>query len=195
LFNVTSPDERRDAIAYLETKKWGHDAPYLRAYEILTTDPHPMVRAQAMRALGTSNQAAEGAYLAKGLMDTDVQVRRDAAWGLVTTWNDAAAAPLAALVKADEDDQVRVFAARALAHAHTPDAIRALIDALSDKDAAVVRYARSSLAAATGQDFSYDTRAWLSWYQKTYVTPASTAPAGGTPPVELPTVGVPTSQP
>src|SRR4051794_27648256 len=57
LFNVTSPDERRDAIAYLETQKWGHQPPYIRAYEILTTDPHPMVRAQAMRALGTSYQA------------------------------------------------------------------------------------------------------------------------------------------
>src|ERR1035437_4864434 len=54
LFNVTSPDERRDAIAYLETKKYGHEPAYMRAYEILATDPHPMVRAQAMRALGSS---------------------------------------------------------------------------------------------------------------------------------------------
>ena len=79
-------DERRDAIAYLETKSWGHGAPYLRAYEILSTDPHPMVRAQAMRALGTSHQAAEGTFLVKGLNDANVQVRRDAACGLVTTW-------------------------------------------------------------------------------------------------------------
>ena len=58
-----------------------------------------------------------------------------------------------------------------------------------------MRYAHASLAAATGQDFSYDNRAWLSWFQKTYVTPASTAPAGGTPAFEMPTFGVPTSQP
>jgi len=203
LFNVTSPDERRDAIAYLETKSWGHEAPYLRAYEILTTDPHPMVRAQAMRALGSSNQPAEASYLVKGLADADVQVRRDAALGLMTTWGDSAAMPLSALVKkSDEDDQVRVFAARALAHATTPEAFRALIDALGDKDAAVVRYAHSSLAAATGQDFSYDNRAWLSWYQKTYVMPVATAPEGGggapsigLPTVGAPTVGAPTSQP
>jgi len=179
LFNVTSPDERRDAIAYLETKTWGHEAPYMRAYEILTTDPHPMVRAQAMRALGTSYQAPSGTFLAKGLADADVQVRRDAACGLITTWNDSAFAPLSVRVKEDEDDQVRINSARALAHANTPDAFRALIDALNDKDAAVVRYAHSSLAAATGQDFSYDNRAWLSWYQKTYVTPA--APAASAP--------------
>src|SRR4051794_15112858 len=41
LFNVTSPDERRDAIAWLETKPWGHEPPYMRAYEVLATDPYP----------------------------------------------------------------------------------------------------------------------------------------------------------
>src|SRR5690348_8960462 len=54
LFNVTNPDERRDAIAYLETKPFGHQPPYMKAYEVLTTDPFPLVRAQALRALGTS---------------------------------------------------------------------------------------------------------------------------------------------
>src|SRR5947209_6377427 len=43
LFNVTSPDERRDAIAYLQAKNYGHDEPYMRAYYLLATDPHPMV--------------------------------------------------------------------------------------------------------------------------------------------------------
>src|SRR5690242_2401425 len=54
LFNVTSPDERRDAIAWLQTKPYGHEPPYMRAYETLATDPFPMVRAQAMMAMGTS---------------------------------------------------------------------------------------------------------------------------------------------
>lgn len=180
LFNVTSPDERRDAIAYLETKKWGHEPAYMRAYEVLTTDPHPMVRAQAMRALGTSYQASSGKFLAKGLDDADVQVRRDAACGLISTWNDDAFAPLAAHVKDDPDDQVRIFAAQALCHARTPDAYRALIDGLNDRDAAVVRYAHSSLVAATGQDFSFNNKAWLTWYQQTYVTPTS-APAAAVP--------------
>jgi HEAT repeat protein len=188
LFNVTSPDERRDAIAYLQTKKWGHEAPYMRAYEILTTDPHPMVRAQAMRALGSSNQPAAADYLVKGLNDPDVQVRRDAANGLCTTWNDGAWVSLAAHVKDDVDEQVRIFSARALAHANNPQSanhaqvIKAIIDALSDKDAAVVRYAHSSLAAATGQDFGYDTKGWLSWYQQTYVAPPATQAMPATPP-------------
>jgi len=170
LFNVTSPDERRDAVAYLETKKWGHEPPYMKAYEVLVTDPHPMVRAQAMRALGSSYQAEAGPYLVKGLDDKEIQVRRDAAQGLIGTWDDAAAVPLAKLVKDDPDDQVRIFAAQALAHARTPDVVRALIDGLSDNNVAVVKYSRNSLVTATGQDFSYERKGWLTWYQQTYVS-------------------------
>jgi HEAT repeat protein len=178
MFNVTSPDERRDAIAYLQTKPWGHEPPYIRAYELLSTDPHPMVRAQALLALGTSQQEAEAPYLIKGLKDNDVQVRRDAALGLTATWSEAASVPLAELVKKDTDEQVRILAARALAKTKTPDAYRALIDALNDRDAAVVKYAHDSLVASTGQDFSYNNKSWLQWYQQTYVMPAS-APASG----------------
>src|SRR5580704_2645968 len=35
LFNVTSPDERRDAVAYLETKPWGHGPAEMTVYELL----------------------------------------------------------------------------------------------------------------------------------------------------------------
>jgi HEAT repeat protein len=177
LFNVTSPDERRDAIAFLETKRYGHEPPYMRAYEILATDPHPMVRAQAMRAIGTSRQVGEGKYLVKGLADKDEQVRRDAALGLLYTWDESAEEPLAKCVKSDNDAQTRIFAARALFHATNPDTFRALIDALQDRDIAVVSYAHGSLVLATGQDFGYEFQAWLAWWDQTYVTPAASAPA------------------
>jgi HEAT repeat protein len=193
LFNVTSPDERRDAIAYLETKPWGHQPPYMRAYELLVTDPHPMVRAQAMRALGTSYQAEAGDYLVRGLKDEDDQVRRDAACGLVTTWNDSAIEPLilhshpprtpdANPPDGEADEQVRIFAVRALAHFQTKEVVAALIAALSDNDAAVAQFAQRSLVVASGQNFSYDTRAWQNWYQQTYIPATATAPATRTQP-------------
>jgi HEAT repeat protein len=80
-------------------------------------------------------------------------------------------------VKDDVDDQVRIFSAQALGRTKTPEGIRALLDAMSDKNAAVVRYAHNSLVAATREDFGFDTKAWLAWYQKTYIAPASSAPA------------------
>jgi HEAT repeat protein len=179
LFNTTSPDERRDAIAYLQTKPYGHEPPNMKAYQVLTTDPHPMVRAQAMAALGTSRQPDAVEYLVKGLNDAQPLVRRDAALGLATTFGDAAVEPLIVHIRADVDEQVRLNCARALKNARTPEAVRALIDGIDDRDAAVAFYARASLVAATGQDYGIDPKAWLTWYQQTY-TP-TTAPAVSAP--------------
>ena len=185
LFNVTSPDERRDAIAYLETKKYGHEPAYMRAYEILTRDPHPMVRAQAMRALGSSHNPAILPYLLDGttgntgLKDPIAEVRCDAAQGLRQTFGPAAIAPLSLLLNTDPDDQVRIACARALFNASTPVAYRALIDALDDKNAAVVYWARESLIARTGSKLGFDAKLWLSWYQQKYGPPATKPAASG----------------
>jgi HEAT repeat protein len=179
LFNTTNPDERRDAIAYLQTKKYGHEPPYMRAYETLVTDPHPLVRGQAMLALGTSGQERIVPLLVKGLNDREATVRRDAAIALSNTFGNEAIGPLTEHIRGDVDEQVRINCARALRHANTPDAIRALIDAMDDRDAAVVYAARNSLRQNTQQDFGYDARAWLSWYRETYQASPTTAP--GTP--------------
>ncbi|HUO09166.1 MAG TPA: HEAT repeat domain-containing protein [Phycisphaerae bacterium] len=182
LFNVTNPDERRDAIAWLETKPYGHEDPYMKAYFILVTDPSPMVRAQAMQALGSSHQAVAVKYLVGGadgkggLADKSVEVRRDAADGLCFTFTPEATPALANAVRSDSDDQVRIYAARALRSDPSPAAVRALIDALDDRDAGVVYYAHDSLKHSTHQDFGTDSKAWLRWYQ-TWNQPA-TKPTG-----------------
>ncbi len=174
LFNVTNADERRDAIAYLQTKPYGHEASYMKAYELLTTDPSPMVRAQAMRALGSSGQAEAVPYLVNGnggktgLNDPEAEVRRDAAVGLTTTFDATAIPALADHVRGDVDDQVRINCARALGNAATPSSIRALIDALDDRNVAVVFYAHESLTKVTGQALPADSKPWLGWYQQTY---------------------------
>ena len=137
-----------------------------------------------MRAIGSSGQGAEAKYLLKALgdakgdgADLDPQVRRDAAQGLSTTWDVACDPVLALRVRQDEDDQVRIFCAKALVRTNSPEGLRALIDAMADKNAAVVRYAHNSLAVAARQDFGFDTKAWAAWYQKTYVAPAASGPA------------------
>jgi len=182
LFNVTNPDERRDAIAYLETKPYGHDAPFMKAYEILTTDPSPMVRAQAMRALGSSHENAAVPYLVDGttgktgLSDKEAEVRRDAAAGLCYTFNTTATSALANAVRSDPDEQVRINAARALRSDPSSSSVRALIDALDDQNPAVVFYAHESLVLITHQKINTDSKAWLSWYEQ--VNQPATQPAG-----------------
>ena len=182
LFNVTNADERRDAIAYLETKPWGHEAPYMKAYEILTTDPSPMVRAQTMQALGSSHDNAAVPLLvggksgAGGLHDKEAEVRRDAAAGLGFTFNTTATAPLAVAVRTDPDTQVRINAARALRSDSSNASVRALIDALDDHDAGVIYYAHDSLVHATHQNIGTDSKSWLQWYEQ--ANQPATKPAG-----------------
>ncbi len=181
LFNVTNPDERRDAIAYLQVKPWGHDEVYMRAYEILTTDPSPMVRAQAMSALGTSHREEAVKYLVGGsngkggLADREAEVRRDASNGLCFTFNKSATTALAQAVRSDPDTQVRINAARALHSDSSSESVRALIDALDDRDASVVFFAHDSLVKITHQNIGPDAKEWLQWYQS--VNQPATRPA------------------
>jgi HEAT repeat protein len=182
LFNVTNADERRDAIAYLETKPWGHDAPYMKAYEILVTDPSPMVRAQAMQALGSSHDNAAVPFLVGGkngkggLADKEAEVRRDAAAALCFTFNNTATQPLTVSVRTDPDTQVRINAARALGSDPASASVRALIDALDDHDAGVIYYAHDSLVRTTHQNIGPDSKAWLQWYEQ--ANQPATKPAG-----------------
>jgi HEAT repeat protein len=184
MFNVTSPDERRDAIAYLEKQKYGHEPAYMRAYELLTTDPHPMVRAQAIRALGSSKNPAIIGYLIDGttgktgLKDPEAEVRRDAAQAMLFVITDQAVPALVTALEKDPDEQVRVACARALRNAHSPAAIRGLIRALDDKNAAVVYWAHESLMINTGNKFGTDRDEWLSWFEQTYGKKAGERSAG-----------------
>jgi HEAT repeat protein len=137
-----------------------------------------------MRALGTSGKAEAVAYLVNGttgktgLSDREDEVREDAALGLGTTFGAAAIQPLADHLRSDKDDQVRINAARALGRASTETSLRALIDALDDKNPAVVLYAHESLVALTGQRLPFEGKPWLEWYRRTYEQ-AATKPAAG----------------
>lgn len=180
LFNVTSPDERRDAIAYLETRPYGHEAPYMEAYKVLITDPSAMVRAQAYRALGTSHRADVIPTLIKGLEDKSAEVRRDVAWSFTQTWTNEATPAVANALRRDSDEQVRIYCARALRSDRAPESLRALIEALDDSNAAVNHWAHDSLVHLTGQNLPVDSHAWLTWFQQSQ--PAATQPEQPLPP-------------
>jgi hypothetical protein len=170
LFDVTSPDERREAVAYLSVQPYGHDVPYMKAYTFLTTDPSPMVRAQAYRALGGAcSPDVVPLLLGKtektGITDPDPLVRADCALSLYYSYTDAAIDPLLNVLKTDESAQARANAARALARTTEPRAIKGLIEALSDRDAVVVHDAAQSLNLITGQYIGTEPRPWREWYQ------------------------------
>ena len=89
------------------------------------------------------------------------------------TWNEDAFPALITCMKEETDELVRANCARALGHARSPEAIRVLIDAVADRDAAVSKFAHDSLVKLTGQNLWYSQRDWNSWYQETYLAPSS----------------------
>lgn len=169
LFNADNPDARRIAVAYLSTKKWGHEPPYMKAYHVLaTSDPDPMVRGQALRALGTAYRPEVAPDLIAGLAHENPIVRRDAAAAIDNITSESVVVPLLEHLRDDPDAQVRVNCARALDKYRRPEVIRALVQALDDKDVAVGHRAWLTLQALTGQTFPAEPAAWADYVQTRY---------------------------
>ncbi len=165
LFNATNPDARRAAIAYFSRQPYGHRAPYMAAYRLLTTDPNPLVRGQALLALGTSRQPSVAPYLIKGLHDKTEFVRRDAAVALEHVQAPAAVPTLLHLLATDPSSQVRATCALALHRYDQRRVVRGLINALDDHSIAVARFAWDSLRRLTGQNYPLYAAPWLRWFR------------------------------
>lgn len=164
LFNATNPDARRIAVAHISQKEWGHEPPYMKAYHVLaTSDPDPMVRAQALRALGTSGQPNVAEDLISGLGHADPQVRRDAAAAMCDITNPVLVDPLLEHLKNDVDAQTRINCAQALGKYFDRRVIMALADALDDRDVAVELKALGSLKAITGKDLGQERGPWAAY--------------------------------
>ena len=166
MFNSDNPDAQRAAIAYISTQKFGHDEAYMKAYQLAATSPEPMVRGQAMVALGTSGQASVAPTLITGLSDPSSFVRMCAAMGLTHVTNTLAIAPLRDRLAGDTNFQVRVYCAKALAHYNQRPVLRSLIDALDNRNVAVVQAAWTSLYRLTGQKLPQHSGPWRLWLKQ-----------------------------
>lgn len=163
LFNSDDPDAQRAAIAYISTQKFGHDKAYMKAYQLAATAPNPMVRGQAMMALGTSGDPSIAPTLIIGLSDPSNFVRMCAAIGLTHVTNPLAVAPLRDRLASDSDIQVRVYCAQALGMYHAQPVLRSLIEALDNRNVAVVQAAWDSLHRLTGQTLPQRPGPWRTW--------------------------------
>lgn len=166
MFNADNPDIRRISMAHISTKPWGHEPPYMKAYRQLATDPQPLVRGQAMLALGSSHQADVADVLIAGLGDSSPLVRRDAAAAMRDINNNATIDPLLDHLKNDPDAQTRIFCAQALGNYSAPRVLLGLAQGLDDRDAAVIEWSWKSLTKITGQTWGKDdSRPWIEYAQ------------------------------
>jgi hypothetical protein len=158
-----SADARRRGINDLARWDFAQDGPYVRRYrQIAQDDPDPLVRATALRALNRSRDPAARPLFIAALHDPSVEVRLEAAKGLINLPDPNAAGPLVRVVtSAEEDRDVRIAAAEALRYYKSVEVARALIPRLNERDFGVAWQARRSLQRITGRDLRYDEAAWL----------------------------------
>ncbi len=165
LFATDNPDTQREAIAWMSQQKWGHEKPYMDAYRLAANSPSPLVRGQAMLALGTSGQASVAPDLQRGLTDKSKFVRLCAAMAAAYVKNPILIPDLIKCLQNDSEAQIRIDAAKALKAYKTRLVIETLINALDDRNVAVVQAAWDDLTIQTGQKFPQHSGPWDQWLQ------------------------------
>jgi HEAT repeat protein len=163
--DANRPDNRRIGINGLVRHEFAQREPYTTRYrQIAQSDPDPLVRATAIRALNRSRDDGSTDLYVKALADADPLVRLEGAKALINMPDPAATdALLMRLNDPDESKDVRIAAAAALKFYPRAEVARALVAVLPARDFAVAWEARRSLRRITGVDYAYDDAAWLEY--------------------------------
>lgn len=121
-------EERRDAVMKLGNM---HLAAASRAAMAALSDPSPVVRAMAAKAILSAEPEHSVAALLPLLKDKDEFVRREVAYALGRTHNRSATPPLSELLLTDKEDGVRGAAAVALGDIGDEAAVISLVGTLA----------------------------------------------------------------
>lgn len=161
--DISDPDKRRRAIAALSSASFGHEPPYVRLYRLLIDDHDPTVRAACLRALAKHGEVEDVSRVLPYLEDETKVVRWEAAKALQRLHRDDAVDPLLKRLREDQDADVRIAAANALAQYPQPRVFEGLVGTLNDDDYGVVAQSVASLELLTGQHHGEDGGQWLDW--------------------------------
>lgn len=150
---------------------------YIRLFEDAARDTDARVRLAGTRALANHGSTRHAAILIERLTDSEPLVRLEAARGLQRLHSADAIEPLMNASRNpdlstpeqrnEENPEIRSEAAHALGQYRTSEVVQHLISILNDSQLSVNRGALASLRTLTGQDFGFDRRAWLDWYNET----------------------------
>ena len=169
-----NPDLRYRGTLLLANATFGGEPVYVELYEDHIDDPDSNVRAAATRGLANHGDPSHVEQILTRLDDDDEFVRREAARALQRLHNPIAVDDLLVAsrepdlerpdVPAEADPEVRARAADALGQYAESRVVEALIGSLADRSLAVNLSTRRALSTLTGQDFAFDRRDWLDWY-------------------------------
>ena len=179
-------DARARGTMLLANGYFGGEDPYHALYLERASDEDPNVRAAALRGLSLHGQPEDAPVLVAAVDDANTRVRLEACRALQRVHNPAAIDALILHTRlpvlptpptgtsqgnpgqpGESEPTIRVEAAHALGQYAEPRVIQPLISALDDRFLAVNEAARRSLRTLTGQDFGFDRKAWLKWYEET----------------------------
>ena len=124
----SDPEERRDAVMRLGSMRMANAS---RLVLPLLSDPVPVVRAVAAKAILSLGPDESAAALLPLLNDKDEFVRREAAYALGSTHNRNASQALGNLLLTDKEDGVRGAAAVALGEIKDQSAVVVLASVLA----------------------------------------------------------------
>jgi HEAT repeat protein len=167
LRDVHSPDNQREGMLRLTDFQYArHDIANIREYAIFARNGSDFtLRAAGIRALNRCRARGYTALFLEALNDDEPLIRVEAADALANIPDPDAVPLLIVHMGADAEPSidVRIACTEALRNFHTAEVMHALVIVLDDTDFGVAWQARQSLELLTGQDFRYDSRAWLNY--------------------------------
>jgi hypothetical protein len=129
--------------------------------QLIDNDSSPEMRRLAVRAAGNLRDASAADLVEKGLDDDSVKVRMEACKSLGRRTGEDSARALASVAGTETSEDVRHAALTALAAHKNPVAVKALRQALDDRNPATRDLAVQSLRGATGKNYGEDPQLWI----------------------------------
>lgn len=163
------PDSRRQGTVLIANSPFGGADAYMAVYrDMVSNEPDPLARAEAITALGRYGRPDDAPAIAANLGDERYQVRWEAAKALQRIHNpQVVGLLLRVLLNRDEQPDIRVATAVALGQYPQDRVFQGLVGALDAPGLAINAAARDSLNTLTGQEFGLDPKPWLEWYNGT----------------------------
>ncbi len=162
-------ENRFRGTTLLSNADFGGREVYLDLYIDGVNDIDPGVRIASVRALGRHGDPENAGLIITALNDENRLVRIEAARALQRIHSPDAVSPLmeSVSIENEADADVRAAAADALGQYQQPRVVQSLIGALRDPRLVVNNRVQHALVTLSGQDFGFDRRMWIDWYNQT----------------------------
>ncbi|MEX0643651.1 MAG: HEAT repeat domain-containing protein [Pirellulales bacterium] len=123
-------------------------------------EPDPLVRLAVVETIAEFRTPLSQEVLEAGLSDDDEAVRIACCQALGGRGDAASVPKLAAMLRSDQDMDVRLAATAALGKIKSPESMQALVAALDDRDPAMQYVGVQSMKSVTGKDYGPNVEAW-----------------------------------